>query len=109
MEGFVDYNKHIYDPENLEYILEVHCGLSTERIEQMSLAKGLRYAKRRVIDSIMTRPDTYLRPLAEQMPTLMNDLEKNRIDSLSSMGKTNIHKKHVYNFKFNQFPKNWKK
>ena len=112
-QGFSDPYKIIFDPENLEYILRVHCGFTTSDLKNMSWHKGMRFALRAMHDLVLTRPDTYLSPLAEALPNIIQDTQdrsdemiqslKKDLRSTSSLSRMKS-KAHPYKF---QFPQTW--
>ena len=51
------------DPENIEHILRTRENFSTHDLETYSFGRAYRLAQRAMVDSIVMRPDTYLRPM----------------------------------------------
>lgn len=67
------------DPENVEYILRSRLHFSTSDLEKYPIDRGIRMVKRAMVDSIVLRPDTYLRRFADiQPPSSKRDLKGSR-------------------------------
>lgn len=100
-----DPMRMVFDKDNLEYILRVHCRLRKSEIVKMSMIDALRWAYRATSDLLINRADTYLRPLAEMMPPLVQRYQLKGVYS-SSIPSLIKHSTAPMRMNF-KFPKDW--
>jgi len=106
-DGLLDDNKIKYDPHNLRYMLRIYGRLSPPEIDEMHLPEAIEYCERLLLDRKMMRPDTYLRPLAEQMPQMIEQIQLQQMQMIAEMQSTTrrpYKKQHMTKV---SFPQDW--